>query len=143
LICTANILIWDEAPVDNQAIFNRLLNGVDETCHRCMGVDCPFGGKIMRLIIWRFSPDLRRHPRRFLRAGRARVYLTHATTFNSCQGMTLDTVSVDLTREVFSHAYYGRLYKRLSSIRKRGHARIHLRPGMESTVNITCHELLK
>ena len=39
----------------------------------------------------------------------------YATTFNSCQGMTLDTLGVDLTRPVFSH---GQLYTALSRVRR-------------------------
>jgi hypothetical protein len=37
----------------------------------------------------------------------------YATTFNSCQGLTLDVVGVDLTRPVFLH---GQLYTALSHI---------------------------
>ncbi|PIL35224.1 hypothetical protein GSI_03014 [Ganoderma sinense ZZ0214-1] len=44
----------------------------------------------------------------------------YATTFNSCQGLTLDRIAVDLIRPVFSH---GQLYTALSRIRHRSHAR--------------------
>lgn len=37
----------------------------------------------------------------------------YATTFNSCQGLTLDRVGVDLTVPMFSH---GQLYTALSRI---------------------------
>jgi ATP-dependent exoDNAse (exonuclease V) alpha subunit len=40
--------------------------------------------------------------------------LSYATTFNSCQGMTLERAGFDLTRHVFSH---GQLYMALSRIR--------------------------
>lgn len=40
----------------------------------------------------------------------------YATTFNSCQGLTLDILGVDLTRPVFSH---GQLYTALSRIRQK------------------------
>ena len=63
----------------------------------------------------------------------------YATTFNSCQGLTLDSVGVDLTRPVFSH---GQLYTALSRIRHRSHAKVLLRPGEYSTPNITYTEIL-
>ncbi|EPS96288.1 hypothetical protein FOMPIDRAFT_39513 [Fomitopsis schrenkii] len=63
----------------------------------------------------------------------------YATTFNSCQGLTLDTVGVDLTRPVFSH---GQLYTALSRIRHRSHARVRLRPGHSMTRNVTYREIL-
>ncbi|KAI0769662.1 hypothetical protein BD413DRAFT_477220 [Trametes elegans] len=63
----------------------------------------------------------------------------YATTFNSCQGLTLDVVGVDLTRPVFSH---GQLYTALSRIRHRTHAKVRLRRGQTSTRNVTYHEIL-
>ncbi|KAI0930671.1 hypothetical protein AcW1_010284 [Taiwanofungus camphoratus] len=63
----------------------------------------------------------------------------YATTFNSCQGLTLDVVGVDLTRPVFSH---GQLYTALSRIRHRSHARVRLQPGRSTTKNVTYHEIL-
>ena len=63
----------------------------------------------------------------------------YATTFNSCQGLTLDCVGIDLTRPVFSH---GQLYTALSRIRHRTHARVRLRPGETTTTNVTYHEVL-
>ena len=63
----------------------------------------------------------------------------YATTFNSCQGLTLDCVGIDLTRPVFSH---GQLYTALSRIRHRSHARVRLRPGETTTTNVTYHEIL-
>lgn len=65
--------------------------------------------------------------------------LAYATTFNSCQGLTLDRVDVDLTRPVFSH---GQLYTALSRIRHRSHAKVRLPPGDISTTNVTYHEIL-
>ena len=64
----------------------------------------------------------------------------YATTFNSCQGLTLDKVGVDLTNPVFSH---GQLYTALSRIRKRDDGMLRIRRGMESLENITFSELLK
>jgi hypothetical protein len=63
----------------------------------------------------------------------------YATTFNSCQGLTLDILGVDLTRPVFSH---GQLYTALSRIRHRTHAKICLHPGETTTTNVTYHEIL-
>jgi hypothetical protein len=63
----------------------------------------------------------------------------YCTTFNSCQGLTLDRVGVDLTRPVFSH---GQLYTALSRIRNRTHALVRLRPGEISTTNVTYDEIL-
>ena len=63
----------------------------------------------------------------------------YATTFNSCQGLTLDVVGVDLSLPVFSH---GQLYTALSRIRHRSHARVRLREGQTATKNVTFHEVL-
>lgn len=63
----------------------------------------------------------------------------YATTFNSCQGLTLDKLGVDLTRPVFSH---GQLYTALSRIRHRSHVKILLRPGEFTTTNVTFPEVL-
>ena len=63
----------------------------------------------------------------------------YATTFNSCQGLTLDSVAVDLIRPVFSH---GQLYTALSRIRHRSHARVRLPPGQTTTPNVTYKQLL-
>ncbi|KIJ44624.1 hypothetical protein M422DRAFT_167885 [Sphaerobolus stellatus SS14] len=63
----------------------------------------------------------------------------YATTFNSCQGMTLDKIGIDLTRPVFSH---GQLYTALSRVRHRSHARVRLGNGEHSTENVTFTELL-
>jgi hypothetical protein len=51
------------------------------------------------------------------------LMMTYCTTFNSCQGLNLDAVAVDLTRPVFSH---GQLYIALSRIRHHLHTRIRL-----------------
>ncbi|EAU89145.1 helicase-like protein [Coprinopsis cinerea okayama7 len=64
---------------------------------------------------------------------------TYATTFNSCQGLTLDRVGVDLTCPVFSH---GQLYTAMSHIRNRTHAVFRLPAGATSTTNVTYHEIL-
>jgi ATP-dependent exoDNAse (exonuclease V) alpha subunit len=63
----------------------------------------------------------------------------YAATFNSCQGLNLDAVAVDLTRPVFSH---GQLYTALSRIRNRTNAIIRLRPGEHTALNVTYPELL-
>ena len=64
---------------------------------------------------------------------------SYATTFNSCQGMTLDRVGVDLTHPVFSH---GQLYTALSRIRNRYNGIVRLPPDQFTTPNIIYHELL-
>ncbi|KIJ48532.1 hypothetical protein M422DRAFT_112442, partial [Sphaerobolus stellatus SS14] len=63
----------------------------------------------------------------------------YATTFNSCQGLTLDKVVIDLTQPVFSH---GQLYTALSRVRHRDHAKVRLNAGDTEVVNVTFHELL-
>lgn len=65
--------------------------------------------------------------------------LAYATTFNSCQGLTLDIVGIDLIRPVFSH---GQLYTALSRIRNRSHARVRLPSGQSSTTNVVYKEIL-
>ncbi|KAI6028202.1 hypothetical protein EDC04DRAFT_2716298 [Pisolithus marmoratus] len=64
---------------------------------------------------------------------------TYATTFNSCQGLTLDCVGVDLTKPVFSH---GQLYTAFSCICHRNHAHILLPANNNTTTNVTFHKLL-
>ena len=64
----------------------------------------------------------------------------YATTFNSCQGLTLDKVGVDLTSPVFSH---GQLYTAMSRIRNRNNAMIRLPPGEMRTTNVTYTEILQ
>ena len=63
----------------------------------------------------------------------------YATTFNSCQGLTLDKVGVDLTNPVFSH---GQLYTALSRIRKRQDGMLRVRRGALTIENVTFTELL-
>ena len=64
----------------------------------------------------------------------------YASTFHSCQGLTLDCVGVDLTQDVFTH---GQLYTALSRIRHRSDAIVRL-PTLEysCTTNVTYKELL-
>lgn len=63
----------------------------------------------------------------------------YATTFNSCQGLTLDRVGVDLTHPVFSH---GQLYTALSRIRRREHGLVCLNRGDDSVLNVVWPEIL-
>jgi ATP-dependent DNA helicase PIF1 len=63
----------------------------------------------------------------------------YATTFNSCQGLNLDAVGVDVTTPVFSH---GQLYTALSRIPNRTCAVVRMRSGETMTSNVTYHELL-
>jgi ATP-dependent DNA helicase PIF1 len=62
----------------------------------------------------------------------------YSTTFNSCQGLTLDKIGVDLTRPVFSH---GQLYTALSRIRRREDCAVLL-PDDSFTTNVVFSELL-
>ncbi|EAU89526.2 ATP-dependent DNA helicase PIF1 [Coprinopsis cinerea okayama7 len=64
----------------------------------------------------------------------------YATTFNSCQGLTLDRVGIDLTSPVFSH---GQLYTAMSRIRNRHHAIVRMDEGQASTTNVTYLEILE
>ena len=64
----------------------------------------------------------------------------YASTFHSCQGLTLDRVGVDLTQNVFTH---GQLYTALSRIKNRFDAIVRF-PSSEhsTTINVTYKELL-
>lgn len=63
----------------------------------------------------------------------------YTTTFNSCQGLTLDKCGIDLTQDVFLH---GQLYTALSRIRHRSHVIVHLLPGESTILNATFKEVL-
>jgi len=63
----------------------------------------------------------------------------YASTFHSCQGLTLDRVGIDLTQPVFTH---GQLYTALSRVRNRSNLSILLPDGQQTTENITYHEIL-
>jgi ATP-dependent DNA helicase PIF1 len=65
--------------------------------------------------------------------------LAYATTFNSCQGLTLDAVGCDLRIPAFTH---GQLYVALSRIRRRENAQILIQENTTTTTNITYKELL-
>ncbi len=70
-----------------------------------------------------------------------RLRLAYATTFNSCQGLTLDRVVLDLTLPVFGH---GQLYTSLSHIRSAVDMRILRDPNEvdQDTPNVVYYELL-
>jgi len=64
----------------------------------------------------------------------------YASTFHSCQGLTLDCVGVDLTQDVFTH---GQLYTALSRIRHRSDAIVRFSSlDNLTTANVTYKELL-
>ena len=67
--------------------------------------------------------------------------LAYATTFNSCQGLTLDQAVIDLRTPVFAH---GQLYTSLSRIRSRSDIRILYSDSNHSheTTNIVFKQLL-
>ena len=64
----------------------------------------------------------------------------YASTFHSCQGLTLDCVGIDLTQDVFTH---GQLYTVISRVKHCSNAIIRL-PTQDdlTTANITYKELL-
>jgi hypothetical protein len=61
----------------------------------------------------------------------------YATTFNSCQGLTLDRLGLDVSKPAFSH---GQLYTALSRIRRRQDALVYQTDPI--TKNVTYKELL-
>ena len=69
--------------------------------------------------------------------------LAYATTFNSCQGLTLDRVVLDLRSNAFA---YGQLYTAVSRVRNRSCIRRLMREDTlnsdSSTANIVHKELL-
>ena len=67
--------------------------------------------------------------------------LAYATTFNSCQGLTLDRAIVDLRDPVFAH---GQLYGALTRFRERNHGQALFAPDnlFGKTVNVVSKELL-
>ncbi|KAN0066774.1 PIF1-like helicase domain containing protein [Elaphomyces granulatus] len=67
--------------------------------------------------------------------------LAYATTFNSCQGLTLDRVVLDLTKPVFAH---GQLYTSLSRVRSGADVRILRSPDERGlpTSNVVYRVLL-
>lgn len=66
--------------------------------------------------------------------------LAYATTFNSCQGMTLDKVVIDLRTDVFAH---GQLYTALSRIRAREDAFILKSPDKDKVKNVVYQRLIE
>lgn len=63
----------------------------------------------------------------------------YASTFHSCQGLTLDWIGIDLTKPVFTH---GQLYTALSQVRNRNNLIVLLPGGQMTTKNVTYHEVL-
>ena len=63
----------------------------------------------------------------------------YASTFHSCQGLTLDCVGIDLTQPAFTH---GQLYTALSRVRHRNNMMVLLPDGEVETTNVTFHEIL-
>lgn len=68
--------------------------------------------------------------------------LSYSTTFNSCQGLTLDRAAIDLRTNVFAH---GQLYTAISRVKHRKHALILLLENNTNTktVNIVYKELIQ
>jgi hypothetical protein len=63
----------------------------------------------------------------------------YATTFHSCQGLTLKKIAIDLTTPVFTH---GQLYTALSRVRNRHDVCVLLPQDDNTTRNVTYVELL-
>ncbi len=91
------------------------------------------------ILIPRITFTLTLHSKHTLLRRQFPLAPAYATTFNSCQGLTLDVVGVDLIKPVFSH---GQLYTALSRIRHRTHGRVRLPPGQLTTVNVTFEPIL-
>jgi hypothetical protein len=65
--------------------------------------------------------------------------LAYATTFNSCQGLTLDRVVLDLRTEVFAH---GQLYTALTRVRSQSDAKILVANGLQTTTTNSVYQQL-
>ena len=63
----------------------------------------------------------------------------YASTFHSCQGLTLDQIGIDLTHPVFTH---GQLYTALSRVRNRNNMIVLLPDGQQTTMNVTYQDIL-
>lgn len=63
----------------------------------------------------------------------------YASTFHSCQGLTLDQVGIDLTHPVFTH---GQLYTALSRVRNRSNMVVLLPADQQTTTNVTYKDIL-
>ena len=66
--------------------------------------------------------------------------LAYATTFHSCQGLTLDRVVLDIRTQVFAH---GQLYTALSRVREKNTIQILTENNADkSTLNVVYKQLL-
>ena len=65
------------------------------------------------ILIPRITFEATLHSGRSLRRRQFPLQPVYATTFNSCQGLTLDRIGIELTHAIFSH---GQLYTALSRI---------------------------
>ena len=63
----------------------------------------------------------------------------YASTFHSCQGLTLDCIGVDLTHLVFTH---GQLYTALSRVWDHNSLMVLLPDGEVTTTNVTYRDIL-
>ncbi|EJD34519.1 helicase [Auricularia subglabra TFB-10046 SS5] len=90
---------------------------------------------IPRITFETFLPETRRT----LQRRQFPLAPAYTTTFNSCQGLTLDVVAMDLCRPVFSH---GQLYTAVSRVRRREHAIVRLPVGQGCAENVTYTEIL-
>ncbi|KAM6489632.1 hypothetical protein JOM56_014954 [Amanita muscaria] len=65
--------------------------------------------------------------------------LAYSTTFNSCQGLTLDRVVLDCREDVFAH---GQLYTALTRVKHRSHAMLFMPQTKEDVANVVFKKLL-
>jgi hypothetical protein len=65
--------------------------------------------------------------------------LAYSTTFNSCQGLTFDSVVIDGRTDVFAH---GQLYTALSRVRNRADAWVYLPDDRPDVANVVYKNLL-
>lgn len=100
--------------VEKGLVKNARVKLVDSrrNCVKVQLIDCGSFHWIPR-ITFEFHPE--RCPWTIVRR-QIPLRLAYATTFNSCQGLTLDRVVVDLRTPVFAH---GQLYTALSRTRRR------------------------
>ena len=63
----------------------------------------------------------------------------YATTFNSCQGLTLDKIRIDATHPVFSH---GQLYTALLQVRWREDLVVYAKTDEIKNITFDASELL-
>ena len=125
--------------VDKGLVKNRRVI-IRELGHRIITVQCIDQSGLTEIVhLPRITFEEQLHNGHTLQRLQFPIAPAYATTFNSCQGLTLNRIGIDLSFPVFSH---GQLYTALSRIRHRSHAIVCLQPGETTTTNVTFNELL-